>query len=217
MSPRSSQLERRELTGLTWFVLVAGITASILGSLAWRDYARAETRDELGQSSADLSKRLAQDVRRHDQALLSTAGLFAASNSVDEPEFAAFATAVKLHRRFPEVKSVAWLRGDPASPRVVYATPSDGWAIPGTRVDQPASFAGPLRRARDGARSVLAKVHDGFIMVRPVYSEARAPHELRLRRSGLLGWVALELRGRGFRGHAHVRGRGARGALLATR
>ena len=79
-------VRRRELTGLTWLVLVAGITASILGSLAWRDYARDETNAELGRSSAELSKRLTQDVRRHDQALLSTAGLFAASNSVEESE-----------------------------------------------------------------------------------------------------------------------------------
>ena len=84
MASRPLQFERRELTGLTWFVLVAGITASILGSLAWRDYARDETHAELGRSSTELSKRLTQDVRRHDQALLSTAGLFAASNSVEE-------------------------------------------------------------------------------------------------------------------------------------
>ena len=205
MASRPLQFERRELTVLTWFVLVAGITASILGSLAWRDYARDETHAELGRSSTELSKRLTQDVRRHDQALLSTAGLFAASNSVEEREFSAFATAVKLRGRFPEIRSVAWLRGDPASPRVRYATPREGWATPGRRLDQVVGLPTALRRARDGARSVLASTHlrpsgvrDDFVMVRPVYTEARTPRGLRLRRAGLLGWVALKLRGRGF-------------------
>ena len=63
-----------------------------------------------------------------------------------------------------------------------------------------------LRRARDGARSVLASTHlrpsgvrDDFVMVRPVYTEARTTAcGLRVRRAGLLGWVALKLRGRGF-------------------
>ena len=53
-----------------WLALAAGIAASVLGSLAWRDSVRAQSGERLAQASGDLSERLAEDVREHDQLLL---------------------------------------------------------------------------------------------------------------------------------------------------
>ena len=59
MAPRALQFERRELAGLTWFILVAGILASTFAWLSWREHARGENRADLAQSTGDLSQRLA--------------------------------------------------------------------------------------------------------------------------------------------------------------
>ena len=81
-----------------WFALAAGIAASVLGSLAWRDSERDQSGERLAQASGELSERLSEDVREHDQLLLGTAGLFSASNNVTQAEFSQYAAAVELTR-----------------------------------------------------------------------------------------------------------------------
>ena len=75
MAPRPLQFERRELAGLTWFILVAGIprVRASPGLPGGMPRARRTTRSSRRRAE-DLSERLAASVRRHDQVLLSTAG-----------------------------------------------------------------------------------------------------------------------------------------------
>ncbi|MBN1528711.1 MAG: EAL domain-containing protein [Thermoleophilaceae bacterium] len=179
-----------------WLALAAGIAASVLGSLAWRDSARDQNSERLAQAAGELAQRLSADVRRHDQLLLGAAGLFAGSYHVTRDEFSAYAAAVELKRRLPEARSIAWIRGRPASARVVYAEPHTGWSEPGRPVGRLGGLAGALARSRDQERAVLIRTYDrrtgkpgDLAMVRPV----RDP-----RGDGLIGWVALKLRTRGF-------------------
>jgi diguanylate cyclase (GGDEF)-like protein/PAS domain S-box-containing protein len=207
MAPRPSQFERRELAGLTWFILVAGILASGLAWLGWRDAARARNDTELTQSAEDLSQRLAGSVRRHDQVLLSTAGLFAASLKVTPGEFADFAVAVEVREELPEAHSIAWIPRGPSALRVRYAVPSHGWASPGRSLTPVGGLSSALERSRDGNRAVLTKTYEretgkpgDLAMVRPVYAGARVPTGTRARRERLAGWVALKLHPQGFLG-----------------
>ena len=80
MASRPSQFERRELTGLTWFILVAGILASDsrLARLAGRR-ARGEQRGALAARGGPLGAACGKRAPPR-QVLLSTAGLFAASH-----------------------------------------------------------------------------------------------------------------------------------------
>jgi diguanylate cyclase (GGDEF)-like protein/PAS domain S-box-containing protein len=199
------QAERPDRSGAIWLVLVAGIAASVLGFLAWRDSAREENRERLAQGSADLAQRLAADVRRHDQLLLGAAGLFAASIEVTRDEFSDFAVAVELKRRLPEALSIAWVRGGPRNARVLFAEPLHAWSSPGRSVATVGGLSSALRRARDEDRAVLTRTYDrtsgapgDLVMARPVYTSAVAPAGLRARRRNLNGWVTLKLRSRGF-------------------
>ena len=206
MAPRPTQFERRELAGLTWFILVAGFLASGLAWLAWRDAARAQNDAELSQRAEDLSERLAASVRRHDQVLLSTAGLFAASHEVSRDEFSSFSAALGRGQSLPEARSSVWIQGRPESARVVYATTRSGWAAPGAAAElrgghrtgaegdarrQPGGAHQDLRQAdprargpRDGATGLRGGAHTvaGFVIAV----------------SELTGWVALKLRARAF-------------------
>jgi diguanylate cyclase (GGDEF)-like protein/PAS domain S-box-containing protein len=179
-----------------WFVLAAGIAASVLGSLAWRDSARDQSGERLAQASGELSERLSEDVREHDQLLLGAAGLFSASNNVTKAEFSQYAAAVELTRRLPDARSIAWIRGRPATARVVYADPRHTWSAPGWQVGKVGGIADALARARREDRAVLTRTYDrrmgapgALAMVRPVHDSAG---------DRLLGWVALKLRSRGF-------------------
>ncbi len=205
MAPRPTQFERRELAGLTWFILVAGFLASGLAWFAWRDAARAQNDAELSQRAEDLSERLATSVRRHDQVLLSTAGLFAASREVTREEFSSFSAVLGRSQSLPEARSSVWIQGRPESARVVYATNRSGWAVPARPLSSVRGIAPALRQARDGNRAVLTKTDDtrtrapaDLVMVRPVYAGAQIPDGLRDRRERLTGWVALKLRARAF-------------------
>ena len=205
MAHRALQFERRELAGLTWFILVAGILVSSIAWLAWRDHAREENRAELAQTAGDLSQRLAGNVRRHDQVLLSAAGLFAASIEVTRGEFSDFAKAVRLRRRLPDVRSIVWMRGRPGSVRAVYVTSRDGWASPGRWLGSVGGLAPALQEAADDDEAVLTKTYaertgapGDLAMVRPVYAGVRTPDSVRARRESLLGWVALKLRSKAF-------------------
>jgi diguanylate cyclase (GGDEF)-like protein/PAS domain S-box-containing protein len=181
---------------LLFLVLAAGIAASVLGSLAWRDSARDQSRERLAQESGELAERLSDDVRAHDQVLLGTAALFAASNYVTPEEFSQHAAAVELTRRLPDARSIAWIRGRPATARVVYSEPRHTWAAPGWRAGTVGGMAPALARARRENRAVLTRTYDrrrgspgDLAMVRPVHDT---------RRDRLLGWVALQIRSRGF-------------------
>ncbi len=198
MAPRALQFERRELAGLTWFILVAGILVASLAALAWRDHARAENRAELAQSSVDLSQRLGESVRRHDHVLLGAAGLFAASTSVERSEFSAFAKAIRLRRRLPDVRSIVWIRRGPL--RAVYVTTRDGWASKGRELSTVGGLTTALEEAADGDRAILTKTYverngspGDLAMVRPVYAGGGTPTGVRARRASLLGWVALKV------------------------
>ena len=218
------QVQRSERSGVIWFILVAGIAASVLGALVWRDSAREQNREQLARSSSELGERLAEDVRRHDQLLLGAAGLFAASPEVERGEFSDFAAAVELEHRLPYARSIAWLRGSPRNAMVTYAQPLHGWSAPAQAAGAVGGLAPALERARDENRAVLTRtfdpvsgIPDDLAMVRPVYARATAPNGLRARRRSLTGWVALKLRSRRLPlpGHADLREHGARGALLA--
>ena len=205
MPSRPMQAERHDRSGVIWFVLVAGIAASVLGALAWRDSARDDNAERLAHGSGELAQRLAANVRRHDQLLLGAAGLFAASNKVTRDEFSAFANAVELKRRLPEARSIAWLRGRPANARVVFAEPPSGWARPGRSAATVGGLPPALRRARDEDRAVLTRTYErrtgapgDLAMVRPVYMSATPPVSRRARRRALHGWVALKLKSRAF-------------------
>jgi diguanylate cyclase (GGDEF)-like protein/PAS domain S-box-containing protein len=205
MAPRALQFERREFTGLTWFILVAGILASSIAWFAWRDHARDESRADLARSAGDLSQRVAGNVRRHDQVLLSAAGLFAASREVTRREFSDFARAIRVRRRLPDVRSIVWIRGRPGSVRAVYVTSRDGWASPGRGLNSVGGLERVLQEAADGDKSVLIRTYverngapRDLAMVRPVYHGARTPKGLSDRRRSLVGWVALKMRADAF-------------------
>ena len=161
MPSRPMQAERHDRSGVIWFVLVAGIAASVSrrARLA-RFRARRERRAARTQLAEDLAQRLAANVRRHDQLLLGAAGLFAASNEVTRDEFSAFANAVELKRRLPEARSIAWLRGRPAT--LASCSPSRRAAgrAPGRSAATVGGLASALRRARDGDRAVLTRTFD---------------------------------------------------------
>ena len=200
MAHRALQFERRELAGLTWFILVAGILVSSIAWLAWRDHARAENRTDLAQSAEDLSQRLAANVRRHDQVLLSAAGLFAASSSVERDEFSTFASAITLRRRLPDVSSILWIRPGREKVRAVFVSKRDGWASQGRELSTVGGLTTALAAAADGDKAVLTKTYverngaaQDLAMVRPVYAGGLTAQGISDRRRGLLGWVALKL------------------------
>ena len=172
MAPRPMQFERRELSGLTWFILVAGIPASILACAC---LARLRARREPRASSRSSARRSCrsgspQDVRRHDQLLLSAAGLFAASNEVERAEFSAFATAVELRAPASRRTQHRLAARRPAHRRGSrYATLHErlGRARAGS-----CSGGGPRAGARAGARRGPAGAHQDL---RPRRAGARRP------------------------------------------
>ena len=187
-APEALQLERSERSGVIWFILVAGIPASVLGGLAWRDPAREREPEQLARSSGRAcrsgSPRTCAGTTSCCWAPPGCSPLrsrsSAASSRTSRPRSS-------CERRLPDARSIVWIRGRPRNAWRRVREPPHGWWAAAR------ASAGAGRGARAGARArratTTAPCSPGpstrrtgapgdLAMVRPVYAErdpARRP------------------------------------------
>ena len=207
--------DRRAL--IPYLLLVAALLLTASGAKYASNRAALEDQLRFDVAVGELRSQLISRIDSYVAMLLGAAGLFAASDSVEEHEFRDYVARLDLHRRYPGVQGIGFARrmlpqGEPPIERqpIVYLEPKDArnaiavgydmWSEPVRRVamEQARDTGDPAGTGRVTLvqeRLDPANRQAGFLIYVPVYRGGSVPQSVQERRERLVGFVYSPFRG----------------------
>ena len=201
--------DRRAL--IPYLLLVAALLLTASGARYASNRAELEDQLRFEVAAGELRSLLLSRIDSYVAMILGAAGLFAASDSVEEHEFRDYVERLDLQRRYPGVQGIGFARrtlptGEASAERqpIVYLEPRDARNALALGYDM---WSEPVRRAamelaRDtGEPAGTGKVtliqervdpanrQAGFLIYVPVYRGGSVPQSVEERRERLAGFV----------------------------
>jgi PAS domain S-box-containing protein len=196
------------------FLILTAACALGLTLAAWlsaRNDAEAQARARFDLAAAEVVLSIKGRMLDYEQVLRGASGLFAASESVESDEWAAYVAALRIEVAYPGIRSLGYAPytrspGAEARVPVVYLEPLDEAnrrALGFDMYGEPARRAA-MERARDTGVAVitpaLTLAQDagtqipGFVMYLPVYRNGAEAENIAQRSAALAGFVYAQFR-----------------------
>jgi diguanylate cyclase (GGDEF)-like protein len=96
------------LRGAALAVALVGMVASALVAQGWRRTVTSQRDERLERTATSRTVTVSSALANYENALQAARSLWLASNSVNRPEFNAFARSLDLPRRYPGLQGIGW-------------------------------------------------------------------------------------------------------------